>query len=68
MTKGNLEYQWPLQRTFEIPNLISLRAELDYNSSKISRTECNAYFGWYFEAPQHYEESKMVSLQDQILR
>ena len=24
LTKGNLEHQWPLQRTFEIPNLISL--------------------------------------------
>ena len=24
LTKGNLEYKWLLQRTFEIPNLISL--------------------------------------------
>ena len=39
MTKGNLEYQWPLWETFEIPKFNSLKTKMDYSSSKFSRTE-----------------------------
>ena len=46
LTKGNLEYQWPLWGTFEIPTFNFLKTELGYNSSDISRIECNAYFHW----------------------
>ena len=67
-TKGNLEYQWPLWETFEISNLNFLKTKLDYNRSKFSRTEWNAYFDWYFEASQGYQWSKMASLQNKILR
>ena len=34
----------------EIPQLNFLKTKLDYHSSKISQTEWNAYFDWYFEA------------------
>ena len=49
VTKGNLQYQWPLWIIFEIPEFNFLKMKLDYNSLKICRTEWNAYFDWYFE-------------------
>lgn len=38
-TKGSLGSQWPLWGTFQIPKLNFLKTELDYKSSKISRTK-----------------------------
>jgi len=45
-----------------------LKAKLDYNKLKSSKTEWDAYFSWYFEASQSYQKSKIVSLQTRILR
>lgn len=44
-----------------------LKAELDFRSSDISRTEWDAYFSWFFEASQSYQEPMIASLQ-KILR
>ena len=52
----------------EIPTLHSLKTKLDYNSSKISKNEWNAYLSWYFEASQCYQEYKITTLQNKILR
>jgi len=68
LTKGNLEYQWPLWETFEIPKFNSLKAKMDYSNSKVSRTEWNDDFDWYFEASQCYQKFKIASLQNKILR
>ena len=54
--------------TFEILRLNFLKIKLDDNSSNISRTEWNAYFDWHFEASRCYQESKIASLQNRILR
>ena len=62
--KDKLGSQQPSQGTFEIPKLNFSKAKLDHNSSKISRTEWNAYF----EAAKYYQESKIASLQNKILR
>lgn len=48
LTKGNLEYQRLLWGIFEIPKFNFLKNKLDYNSSKVFKTEQNAYFDWYF--------------------
>ena len=59
LTKVNLEYKWSLWGIFEVPKLNFLKTELDYNSSKISRTEWNAYFNWYFEASLKIKNLKL---------
>ena len=46
LTKGNLEYQWPLWRILEIPKLNILKTKLDYSHSKFSRTEWYANSNW----------------------
>ena len=68
LTKGNLEYQWLLRGNSEIPKLNFLKTKLGHNSSKISRTEWNAYFNWYFEASHYSQDSKIASPQNKILR
>ena len=50
--------------TFEIIKLTFLKNELDYYSSKISKTEWNTYSNWYFEASKHDQETKIASLQN----
>ena len=40
------------QRHNAAKNKKTKKTKLDYNRSKISRTEWNAYFNWYFEASQ----------------
>ena len=68
LIKGYLEYQWPLWGTFVITKFNFLKTELDYFlKTKISRTEENAYFDWYFEASQRYQEFKIASLKNKIL-
>ena len=68
LTKSNLEHQWPLWGTFEIPKLTFLKAELDNHSSKISQIEWNAYFDWCFETSKCYQGPEIASLQNKILR
>ena len=46
LTKSDLEYQWPLWRTLEIPKLNILKTKLDYSHSKFSRTEWYANSNW----------------------
>ena len=41
---------------------------MDYYSAKISKTEWNAYFDWYFEASEYHQHPKIASLQSRILR
>lgn len=48
MTKSNLEYQWPLWETFELPKLTFLKTKLDNHSSEIVKTEWNDYIDWLF--------------------
>ena len=50
--------------TFEILKLTFLKNELDYYSSKISKTEWNTYSNWCFEASKHDQETKTASLQN----
>ena len=75
LVKGNLEHQWPLWGTFEIPKLVFLKTKdnlklgfMDNHNSKISQTEWNAYFDWYFEASKYYQEPILASLQNEISR
>ena len=68
LTKGNLEYQWPLRKTLEIPKLNFFKTEFCCNNSNIPRTEWDGYFNCYFEASPSYQESKFASLQNKILR
>ena len=67
LSKGNLDYKWTFYGTLEIPKLNFLKTELDYNSSKIYRTEWYAYFNCYFKVSKH-QEPKIASLKNQILR
>ena len=62
-TKGSLEYQWPLWGIFEVPKLNLL------NSTTVVQKfpKQNACFDWYFETSKHYQEPKIVSLQNKIL-
>lgn len=53
---------------FGNPRLAFLKAKLDNNSVKISRTEQDVYFDWYLELSKHCREPKFASLQNEILR
>ena len=44
-----------------------LKAELDFRSSNISRTEWDAYFSWFFKTSQCHQEPTIAFLQ-KILR
>ena len=66
LTKGNLDYQWTLWGTFEIPKVNFLKTELEYNSSEISITEWYPYFNGYFEASKCCQEPVIASLQNKI--
>ena len=44
MTKNNLELQWHLWGTFDLPKLVFLRTKLEDHGSKIKQTEWDAYF------------------------
>ena len=67
LPKSNLERQWPLGWTCEIPKLTFLKTKLDNHSSKILQTEENEYFDCYSEVFKCYQEAKTVSLQNNIL-
>ena len=68
LTENNLRYQWSRQGTLEIPRLAFLKAKLDNNSVKISRTEQDVCFDWYLELSKHCREPKFACLQNKILR
>lgn len=53
---------------FEIHKLNFLKNKLHFNSPKFSRAEWNSYLYWYFEASQHYQESKIDFLQKKDLK
>lgn len=44
LTKDNLELQWPLWRSFNLPKFVSLRTKLEDQNSKIQQIEWDTYF------------------------
>lgn len=66
LTKSNLQLQWPLWGTFNIPKLVFLRTKLEDHGSKIKQTEWDAYFNWLLEASKFIQDSKIASLQNTI--
>lgn len=68
LTKTNLEHEWPLWVTFELPKLTFLETKLESPSSKTAKAEWNSYFELHFETSKRYQKSKISSLQNKTLR
>lgn len=64
--QNNLEFQWPLWGTFDLPKFVFLRTKLEDHISQIKQTEWNAYFNWLLEASKCIQDSKIPSLQNTI--
>ena len=66
LPKGNLAHQWPLWGTFEIPKLI--KRNWTIIALKFLKLNGTPIINWYFEDSKCYQEPKIASLQNKILR
>lgn len=64
LSKDNLDLQWPLRGTFNLPLPAFFTAKLEDRRSKIKQTEWDSYFSWYLEASKHIQDSKIAFLQN----